>query len=246
MSHPIYSRQALELKKIYELKKIAAEIGVPTPEGKKNYLKTWVDAIINHQSRFSKIESLELLEPQAVIEHDEDSFEGLTQPYVLKVDQEEVFRASTYMACERHCNWKGYYLVSTQEIAQQELERFIGGDDERGSGRIYDQSTLQKHLSQDLDLTADFVMEIEKPREPAKRRRYFIDRMVLVEVSENKVSKSFEIWIDGKFEYFLLAHTAFSSICFMFWTDHYSSIGNLKKAVFSRYYNRDEKVLVGV
>lgn len=240
MTHIRYSRQYLESKTIHFLKVIAEKLGV-FPEGDKKFRSTWINAIVEHQSR--QIQKIEAIEPQATIEYDQDTFEGLTQPFVVKVSGEEVFRSSSYMSCERHCNWKGYNVV--EEITQNNNE------DERGSGRmteaiesmtanietLFDAEDLEQHL-EGLCLYSDFchqsfIEDIEDPRKPVENRCYAISGMVFLEKNGNAVSREYEVWINGQFEYCVLAHTGVKPgyISWMFWADNYSSIPELVDAI---------------
>jgi hypothetical protein len=49
MTQPVYTSQALASRKLPQLKRIAAELGV-NPKGNKTKRQTWIDAIIGHQS----------------------------------------------------------------------------------------------------------------------------------------------------------------------------------------------------
>ncbi len=55
----------------------------------------------------------------------DDSINGLTQPYVVTANGQEIFRHATYAGCERFMQWHGYVLQDEQEIAQAELDQFI-------------------------------------------------------------------------------------------------------------------------
>ncbi|MHC5897207.1 hypothetical protein [Nostoc sp.] len=62
----------------------------------------------------------------ATISYDDDSCEGLTQPYAVTANGQEVFRHATYAGCERFMQWHGYILAQDeQEIAQGELDQYI-------------------------------------------------------------------------------------------------------------------------
>ena len=72
--------------------------------------------------------ALATLVPQAIakISYDDDSFNALTQPYVVTANGQEIFRHATYAGCERFMEWHGYELAQDeQEIAQAELDQFI-------------------------------------------------------------------------------------------------------------------------
>lgn len=117
MAHPIYSRQQLLNRKIIKVKKVAADLGV-IPTGGKSLIQSWVDAIVEHQAaQVSKIEVVE-----ATIDFDGESYEGLTEPYMVVVNGEVVHRATTYQQSERYCKWHSLSLIDSQALAQQELE----------------------------------------------------------------------------------------------------------------------------
>lgn len=238
MTHIQYSRQYLESKTLDHVKLIAEKLGV-APEGDRRFKNNWINAIIEFQS--SKIQKVEVeqveVEPQAIIEYDEDSFAGLTQPFVVKVSGEEVFRASSYMSCERHCQWKGYNLVD------QELE----AEDERGSGRcdaIYNEEDLEQHL-EGMCLYSDFcydkfISDMEEPRKPVENRCYAVSDMVFLEKNGNAVCREYEIWYNGQFQYCILAHTGIKSgyISWMFFGENYPTIQELINAIES-YRNKE-------
>lgn len=46
----------------------------------------------------------------------DDSINGLTQPYVLVDNGQEIFRHATYSGCERFMSWHGYEL--SEEVEQ--------------------------------------------------------------------------------------------------------------------------------
>jgi hypothetical protein len=67
MTHPTYTQQALSRYNLPRLKRIAAERGV-TPTGDKRATKTWVNAIIAHQStQLQKVDNQALA--QAELDH---------------------------------------------------------------------------------------------------------------------------------------------------------------------------------
>ncbi|MFM6826743.1 MAG: hypothetical protein ACKPKT_13550 [Dolichospermum sp.] len=117
MSHPKYTAKYLLKKGISHCKQIAKELGI-NPEGDKRQLFVWVDAIIQYQS--TQVQEVE--EVTATISFDADSYEGLTQPYVVLVNGAVVHRTTTYQQAVRHCKWQGYTLVDSQSVAQDELE----------------------------------------------------------------------------------------------------------------------------
>lgn len=117
MSHPIYSRQQLLNRGLVKVKKVAADMGV-LPSGDKRLITNWVEAIIEHQSKtVAKVEK-----KSAVIEFDGDSYEGLTQPYMVVSEGKIVHRAASYLQAERFCLNAGLALVEPQEVAQAELQ----------------------------------------------------------------------------------------------------------------------------
>ena len=61
----------------------------------------------------------------AKISYEDESFQGLTQPYAVISNGIEVFRHATYAGCERFIRWHGYTLLDEQEIAQLEFEQHI-------------------------------------------------------------------------------------------------------------------------
>ncbi|MFM6674771.1 MAG: hypothetical protein ACKPJO_32435, partial [Dolichospermum sp.] len=117
MSHPKYTAKYLLKKGISHCKQIAKELGI-NPEGDKRQLFVWVDAIIQYQS--TQVQEVE--EVTATISFDADSYEGLTQPYVVLVNGAVVHRTTTYQMAVRHCKWQGYTLLDSQTLAQDELE----------------------------------------------------------------------------------------------------------------------------
>jgi hypothetical protein len=117
MSHPIYSRQQLLNRGLVKVKKVAADMGV-LPSGDKRLIANWVEAIIEHQSKtVAKVQ-----EKSAVIEFDGDSYEGLTQPYMVVSEGKIVHRAASYLQAERFVQNAGLALLEPQEVAQAELE----------------------------------------------------------------------------------------------------------------------------
>lgn len=54
MTHPAYTAASLESMTINQLKTIAGQLGA-IPDGNKSYKKTWLTAIIEHQTRFSPV-----------------------------------------------------------------------------------------------------------------------------------------------------------------------------------------------
>ena len=117
MAHPIYNRQQLLNRGMVKVKSVAADLGV-LPSGDKRLIQSWVDAIIEHQA--AQVQEIEVVE--AVIDLDDDCYEGLTEPYVVLVGGKVVHRTATYQQAVRHCKWKGYTLLDSQTLAQQELE----------------------------------------------------------------------------------------------------------------------------
>lgn len=117
MSHPLYSSQQLLNRGMAKVKQVAADLGV-LPTGDKRIIQNWVDAIVNHQA--ATIKKVEIVE--AAIHFESESFEGLTQPYMVVVGGQTVERFNTYAWAETHCKWKGYQLVDSQSLAQSELE----------------------------------------------------------------------------------------------------------------------------
>jgi len=117
MSHPVYSRQQLLNRGMVKVKKVAADMGV-LPSGDKRLINNWVEAILAHQVKtVAKVE-----QKSAAIEFDGDSYEGLTQPYMVVSEGKIVHRAETYLQAERFCVNAGLILVEPQEVAQAELE----------------------------------------------------------------------------------------------------------------------------
>lgn len=117
MSHPIYSRQQLLNRGLVKVKKVAADMGV-LPGGDKRLINNWVEAILAHQSKtVAKVE-----QKSAAIEFDGDSYEGLTQPYMVVSENKIIHRAETYLQAERFCLNAGFTLIEPQEVAQAELE----------------------------------------------------------------------------------------------------------------------------
>ena len=116
MSHPIYSRQQLINRGLAKVKKVAGDLGV-LPNGDKRLITSWADAIIEHQSK------IVAAEPEtATIECDNDSYEGLTQPYMVVVLNKIVHRSATYAQALRFVQSAKLILIEPQEVAQTELE----------------------------------------------------------------------------------------------------------------------------
>jgi hypothetical protein len=117
MSHPVYSRQQLLNRGMVKVKKVAADMGV-LPSGDKRLINNWVEAILAHQAKtVAKIE-----QKSAVIEFDGDSYEGLTQPYMVVSEGKIIHRAASYLQAERFVQNAGLALLEPQEVAQAELE----------------------------------------------------------------------------------------------------------------------------
>ncbi|MFM6349438.1 MAG: hypothetical protein ACKPFK_30495 [Dolichospermum sp.] len=122
MTHPIYTAKFLLNKGITYSKRIAKELGI-SPEGDRRLIQSWVDEIVEHQSVMAWADTV--VEPEvttATIGFDADSYEGLTQPYVVLVDGAVVHRTTTYQQAVRHCQWQGYNLLDSQSLAQDELK----------------------------------------------------------------------------------------------------------------------------
>ncbi|MFM6251893.1 MAG: hypothetical protein ACKPEQ_22575, partial [Dolichospermum sp.] len=117
MSHPIYSRQQLLNRGLVKVKKVAADLGV-IPAGDKRLIQSWVEAIIQYQA--AQIQ--ETVTITATISFDADSYEGLTQPYIIVVDGQTVHRTVTYQMAVRYCKWHNLNIVDSQSLAQDELE----------------------------------------------------------------------------------------------------------------------------
>jgi hypothetical protein len=117
MSHPVYSRQQLLNRGMVKVKKVAADMGV-LPSGDKRLINNWVEAILAHQAKtVAKVE-----QKSAAIEFDGDSYEGLTQPYMVVSEGKIVHRTETYLQAERFVQNAGLVLIEPQEVAQAELE----------------------------------------------------------------------------------------------------------------------------
>jgi hypothetical protein len=99
------------------VKKVAADMGV-LPSGDKRLITNWVEAILAHQAKtVAKVQ-----EKSAVIEFDGDSYEGLTQPYMVVSEGKIVHRTETYLQAERFVQNAGLVLIEPQEVAHAELE----------------------------------------------------------------------------------------------------------------------------
>lgn len=135
MTHAVYSRNQLEKMNRTQLWVICGQLGVKKFPKNQNCVEGILEKMPQPVEVVEEIELDDYLfheqsEAVAVIEHEGDSFNSLTQPYVVKVNNRVVFRAYTYSQCERHCNWQGYQIRSEFE---QYIEDLVC--DERGSGR---------------------------------------------------------------------------------------------------------------
>ncbi|MBW4617701.1 MAG: hypothetical protein KME21_31830 [Desmonostoc vinosum HA7617-LM4] len=146
MTQPIYTYQQLHLKSIARLKQIYSEIGCTAEVSDKRCKDAWISAIASYQSaQIQKVAQTELdqfiaTQAQAVapeqlrtveisfydheyyignqlvaaITHDHD----LTQPWVVMVNNTEVFRAATPMMCDRYI--RIHYKDGTLPVQEQE------------------------------------------------------------------------------------------------------------------------------
>ena len=117
MAHPIYSRQQLLNCGLVKVKKVAADLGV-VPTGDKKLVQSWVDAIVEHQA--SKIQKIEIVE--ATIVFDDGLATCELAKYHVIVSGEIVHSVIAYAAAEGWVTRKGYTLVDSQTLAQNELE----------------------------------------------------------------------------------------------------------------------------
>ena len=115
MAHPIYSARILSAKGLVRLRKIAKELGVTPKDGRT--IQSHIDAIVAYQAnKFRKT---------AVIGFESESFESLTQPYIVILQGQTVERFATYAQAERHCF--GKYNISTERASHEVLCQ-IGSD----------------------------------------------------------------------------------------------------------------------
>lgn len=112
-----YSEDQLSRKNRNQLWKICEELGCKRRRSKHDCIKS----ILNSQPQH--IEPLD--KDIAVIGYDDDSFEGLTQPYTITVNGLLINRTGTYAQAERFCNFQGYQIADLQEQAQSELADYI-------------------------------------------------------------------------------------------------------------------------
>lgn len=116
MTHPIYSARVLSAKGLVRLRKIAKELGVTPKDGRT--IQSHVDAIVKYQaSKFQKTQ-VKLL-PSAIIGFESESFESLTQPYIVISQGQVVDRFGTYAQAERYCF--GKYNISTEQASHKVL-----------------------------------------------------------------------------------------------------------------------------
>jgi hypothetical protein len=117
MAHPIYSSQQLLNRGMIKVKKVASDLGV-LPTGDKRLIQNWIDAIIEHQS--AQVQKIEIVE--AVIVFDDGLATCELAKYHVIVGGEIVHSVIAYAAAEGWVTRKGYTLVDSQTLAQNELE----------------------------------------------------------------------------------------------------------------------------
>lgn len=116
MTHPVYSARILSVKGLVRLKKIAEQLGV-VPANRRS-IQSHVDAIVAYQSnKFRKVQ-IKLL-PSAVIGFESESFESLTQPYIVILQGQIVERFGTYAQAERYCF--GKYNIASERASHETL-----------------------------------------------------------------------------------------------------------------------------
>ena len=73
--------------------------------GGKSNIRKWADELMGVDAQ---IEAIELAMTAAIqIVFDDQSFEAITQPWVIMLGGKEIGRFSTYARCERFLSWKG-------------------------------------------------------------------------------------------------------------------------------------------
>ncbi len=117
MAHPIYSSQQLLNRGMIKVKEVASDLGV-LPTGDKRLIQNWIDAIIEHQS--AQVQKIEIVE--AVIVFDDGLATCELAKYHVIVGGEIVHSVIAYAAAEGWVTRKGYTLVDSQTLAQQELK----------------------------------------------------------------------------------------------------------------------------
>jgi hypothetical protein len=73
--------------------------------GGKQNIRKWMDELMVIDSQIEEIEAEMTAAIQIVF--DDQSFEAITQPWVIMLGGKEVERFSTYARCERFLAWKG-------------------------------------------------------------------------------------------------------------------------------------------
>jgi len=149
MTHPIYTRQLLEVKGLVKLKKIAQDLGV-NPVGDKRSIQSWVNAIVEYQASQAQVVDVEVIESEietAIIDYD-DSIDGLTQPYVVVANSEIVHRAATHALAERYCKWHSLTVIDSQTLAQNELEIEMEAQAAARTEKAASVEVIEQHLDE--------------------------------------------------------------------------------------------------
>ena len=224
MTHIRYSRQYLEFKTIEFLKVIAERLGI-APSGDKRFKQNWIDAIIEHQA--SQIKQIEQEQEATISQVSENEFIVVVSGITVRTFV-TLFQAETWAKA----NFSKVTTKNMPEPIPEAIESMTPNIE-----TLFDAEDLEQHL-EGLCLYSDFchqsfIKDIEDPRKPVENRCYAISDMVFLEKNGNAVSREYEVWINGQFEYCVLAHTGIKPgyISWMFWADNYSSIPELVDAI---------------
>lgn len=116
MTH-FYTLDQLRCKNRKQLWKICDQIGCK--RRKRNI--DCVQEILSSQPQPTKPVEKDV----AVIDYNDDSFEGLTQPYTITVNGLLINSTATYAQAERFCNFQGYQIADMKEQMQDDLTVYM-------------------------------------------------------------------------------------------------------------------------
>jgi hypothetical protein len=111
-----YSEKQLSHKTRNQLWKICDQIGCAKRRSKADC----ITEILAHQPQPKQVEK-----EVAIIDYDDDSLDGLTQPYIIVVKGVLIHRTATYAQAERFCNLQGYQISDVPQQAQAELIEYM-------------------------------------------------------------------------------------------------------------------------
>jgi hypothetical protein len=115
MTH-FYTLRQLSLKTRTQLWKICDQIGCTKRRSKADC----ITEILALQPQLKQVEK-----EVAIIDYDDDSLDGLTEPYIIVVKGVLIHRTATYAQAERFCNFQGYQISDAQQQAQSELIEYM-------------------------------------------------------------------------------------------------------------------------